>query len=113
MSESWKMRGFLALAVALIALPIVFGISRIAGAGGAGPVYGTGILLAGLVTLTGLALTSSRARLGLRLTTIGAIAVNLLMFWMFFITIPLGIVVFLVARSRARRFGQADSMAPA
>ena len=113
MNESWKIRGFFIFALLLSALPIIWGVSRIAGAGGGGPVYGLGALLAGVVLLAGLALTASRPKLGLRLTAVGVVAVNVLMFWMFFITVPVGIVVFLAARSRARNYSRRDSIAPA
>ena len=105
MNESLTMRGSFVLALALAALPIIWGASRVGGEGGGGAAWGLATLLAGVVLEAGLLLIRRNPVLGLRMVAAGSIGVVLLLFWMFFIVIPAVAIIGIVAYSRAKHAG--------
>lgn len=105
MNDSITSRGWFILALALAAMPIIMGASRVAGAGGGGPIWGLAVVLAGLVLVAGMLTVQRNAVLGLRLAALGGVALALLLFWMFFIVVPALALVGFIVYKRARRTG--------
>ena len=105
MNESLTTRGLFVFALAVAALPIIWGASRVGGEGGGGAAWGFATLLAGVVLAAGLLLISRNPVLGLRLVAAGAIGVAALLFWMFFIVIPVLSAIGAIAYFRARQTG--------
>jgi hypothetical protein len=64
-------------------------------------IWGLAFLVCPLVSLVGLWLCASQPKLGLGLTIGGTLASALVMFWMAFITVPVGIVVIIFAIKRS------------
>ena len=105
MNESLTTRGLFILALTGAALPIIWGASRMAGVGGGGVAWGLATLLAGVVLVAGILLIRRNPVLGLRLVAAGAMGVAVLLFWMFFIVIPVLSAIGAIAYFRARRTG--------
>jgi hypothetical protein len=105
MRETLTSRGLFYLAIAIAALPIAWAVSRIAGAGGAGPIYGAVTLAFGALLLAGLLVLERRPGAAVWLVAIGALGLCVLLFWMFFIVVPVAAALGAIAYSRARRSG--------
>jgi hypothetical protein len=58
------------------------------------------MFLAGVLLASGVFLSGLRHPLAMRVTVMGVVAVCVASFWMFFITIPIGLVLITFARSR-------------
>ena len=82
----------------------VFGASADEDAAG-NMVFGAVSMLAGAVMVTGLLLSKSSPRVGLPVLAAGVIGIAAFWYWMFVITVPVGIALLAVAYFRAGRIG--------
>jgi len=105
MNQSLTSRGWFAFALVLAAMPVIMGASRVFGAGGGGPIWGSAVVLAGVVMIAGMLLIQRNAVLGLTLAAVGGVALALLLFWMFFIVVPALALVGFILYKRARGAG--------
>ncbi len=107
-SESWYMRGPLALGVVLALFLILTGIGAIADAlldsdvanGQAG--FGAITVLAGAAVAAGLLTSKRNPMLGIGLVAAGAITIAVAWYWMLVITIPIGVALIATAFFRGR-----------
>jgi hypothetical protein len=105
-NESLTARGLFCVALVVAALPLVFGLSIMARyPEPAGVLYGLGQALSAGILIGGLAFSSTRPQLGLAMVALGVLGVTAFMFWMFMITIPVGILLLGVAYYRAHQTG--------
>jgi hypothetical protein len=107
MNQPWAIGGILCLAAA--AVPVALGLAVIGGLGADGPLgrvaFGSLVLSTGVAMVTGLLLSQRMPVLGLSFLALGVVAISLMLFWLAFITLPLGIVLFTNAYARARGTG--------
>lgn len=106
MNDTWFMRGGLALATLPLAFLIANGVGVVLGSGEfdsrAEQVYwGLSFLACPLVTLIGLWLCRARPKLGLGMVVGGVLASAAAMFWMAFVTVPVGLVIIAFAIKRS------------
>ena len=110
MNESWTMRGLLAVALAIAAIPLVIGILVILGLNGEldnteRALFGPPQIFIGGAIIGGLAISTRKPGLGIGLVVVGTIAISALWYWAAMITIPIGLGLTAVAYFRARRTG--------
>lgn len=109
MNDSLTMRGLLALAFLVALAPAGFAISVLAGGGDLSSserlIFGVIWMTMTALMVTGLAISSSRPRLGIGLVTLGAIGISVGMFWIAFVTVPIGVALVYLAYRRARGTG--------
>lgn len=109
MNDSWIMRGLFVLALLVALAPAGFGISVLAGGGDLSSserlMFGGVWIATTVMMVVGLAICASRPRLGIGLVAAGAIGISIGMFWIFFITVPLGAALVFLAYRRARQTG--------
>jgi hypothetical protein len=102
-------------ALLVIAVPILAGARTVVDVGLTGSLadgedaatLGWGLLsvLAGSLMLTGLLLSRSSPRTGLRLLVVGVIGLTLFWYWMFIVVVPVGLGLLAIGYFRARRSG--------
>jgi hypothetical protein len=106
-NDKWFMR----IGLAVVSLPLAFLVANGIGIAFFGQgdfenstehvLWGLMFLVCPLVTLVGLWLCRSRPKLGLWMVIGGVVASAVIMFWMAFVTVPVGIVVILFAIKRS------------
>jgi len=103
------------VAVLIGLLPLLMGAAAVLDAGISGSsadgdaadsaIFGVVTMLAGAFILTGLLLSKSSPRVGLPILAVGVIGMSAFWYWMFIITVPIGIALLAVAYFRARQAG--------
>ena len=109
MNESKTMRGFFFAALAVAIIPAGLGVAVLAGNGelssGERVLFGSAWIASGAAMAAGLFLSTTRPLLGIALVATGAIVISVGMYWIAFITIPLGAALVYLAYRRARSTG--------
>ncbi len=110
-SNSVNDKWFMRVGLALISLPLLVLVANgiaitFFGAGDFDNstqhvMWGLMFLVGPLITLIGLLLCRSQPKLGVGMVVVGAAATALIMFWMAFITVPIGLIVILFALKRS------------
>jgi hypothetical protein len=114
MTESWKSRIGLLIAIVLALFPIVLGLSIIVGNGEWDSAISR-VMWGGLWIITGVAIVAGLLTVrraygpGMALIAIGLVAFWVSTFWMAFITVPAGIGVLILAHFRGRRVDTSQS----
>ncbi len=120
MNDSWIMRGVLLAALVRAFVPLGFGIFYLAG--GDADSWGSTFarvavslswIAVGLAMVAGLLLSRSRPALGLGLLAVGVIAISVVLYWAAVVTLPLGLVLLVIAYLRAGRPGWPRRTRPA
>ena len=103
------------VAVLIGLLPVLMGAATVVDTGVFGAsadedasdniIFGAVSMLAGAVMVTGLLLSKSSPRFGLPVLAVGVIGIAVFWYWMFVITVPVGIALLAVAYLRAGRVG--------
>lgn len=108
MTESWKSRIGLLIAIGLALFPVVLGLSIIAGSGEWDSIVSR-VMWGGLWIITGGAIVAGLLTVrraygrGMALIAIGLVAFWVSTFWMAFMTVPAGIAVLILAHVRGRK----------
>jgi hypothetical protein len=109
MNESKTMRGFFFAALAVAIIPAGLGVAVLAGNGelssGERVLFGSLWIAAGATMAAGLFLSTTRPLLGIALVATGAIVISVGMYWIAFITLPIGAAIVYLAYRRARSTG--------
>ncbi len=109
MNDSKRMRGLFILALFVAIVPAGFGVAVLLGNGdldsSARVMFGTLWIVAAATMVLGLVLSGTRPGLGVGLVAGGALLISVMMFWIFFVTVPLGAGLVYLAYRRARRTG--------
>ena len=108
MREPMTMRALVLLGLAVASFPVVTGFMRVIGIGGdwddatLRTVFGLLWMTAGITIGSGLLLSPRRPSLGIGLVVAGTVAISVMWFWLFIITIPLGLALIGIAYFRGR-----------
>jgi hypothetical protein len=103
------MRGLFVLAILIALVPAGLGIAVLAGNGELSSesrvMFGSLWIASAAAMAAGLFLSTTRPRLGIALVAMGAIVISAGMFWIAFITLPIGAAIVYLAYKRARQTG--------
>jgi hypothetical protein len=109
MNESKTMRGLFVLAILIALVPAGLGIAVLAGNGELSSesrvMFGSLWIASGAAMAAGLFLSTTRPLLGIALVATGAIVISVGMYWIAFITLPIGAAIVYLAYRRARGTG--------
>ena len=109
MNKTLTMRGSFLLALGIAIVPAGLGVAVLAGNGelssSSRAVFGSVWIAAAAAMVAGLVLSPPRPRLGIGLVAIGAAVISVMMFWIAFITVPIGAALVFLAYKRARQTG--------
>jgi hypothetical protein len=93
MERSLGTRLALGAIILVASVPLLWGVSRMLGAGGAGFLYGLVTVVASVPLVAGIWIGERNPQLGLRLVLAGAVAVSVVLWWMFFIVVPVALAL--------------------
>ena len=107
MTESWTGRLSLLAGIGLGLLPIVSGAAVLAGDGdwnstGDRVIWAAVMAFTGIAIIAGLLLIRRTYSRGMTLVAVGVAVLCVTTFWMAFITVPVGIVILILAHLRGR-----------
>lgn len=99
-NDTWFMRIGLAVSMLLLFFLVLNGVGIMLDGGGE-VIWGLAFAVCPLVSLVGLSLCRTRPKLGVGLVVAGVVSVSLIMFWMAFVTVPVGLVIIAFAIRRS------------